>query len=38
VRTAADPDRVVLDFLQSTFEAASELARWSDVSRAAERS
>jgi hypothetical protein len=28
VRTARDPDRVLLDFLQSTYEAAAELARW----------
>jgi hypothetical protein len=28
VRTARDPDRVLLDFLQSTYEAAAELAQW----------
>jgi hypothetical protein len=28
VRTAADPDAAVLDFLQSTYEAAADLARW----------
>ena len=28
VRTAADPDGVLLDFLQSTYEAAAELAHW----------
>ena len=28
VRTAADPDRVLLDFLQSTYEAAANLAAW----------
>jgi hypothetical protein len=28
VRTAADPDAVLLDFLQSTYEAAANLAGW----------
>jgi len=28
VRTAADPDRLLLDFLQATYEAAADLARW----------
>jgi hypothetical protein len=28
VRTAADPDSVLLSFLQSTYEAAAELASW----------
>lgn len=28
VRTAADPDAVLLEFLQSTYEAAANLARW----------
>jgi Family of unknown function (DUF5996) len=28
VRTAADPDRVLLDFLQSTYEAAAIPAKW----------
>lgn len=28
VRTAADPDAAVLDFLQSTYEAAANLGRW----------
>lgn len=28
VRTVADPDGVLLDFLQSTYEAAAELAHW----------
>lgn len=28
VRTADDPDEVLLDFLQSTYEAAAELAHW----------
>jgi hypothetical protein len=28
VRTAADPDAVLLDFLHSTYEAGAELARW----------
>ena len=28
VRTAADPDALLLDFLQSTYEAAAELADW----------
>jgi hypothetical protein len=28
VRTAAVPDRALLDFLQSTYEAAADLARW----------
>jgi hypothetical protein len=28
VRTAADPDAVLLDFLQSTYEAAANAARW----------
>ena len=28
VRTAADPDRALLDFLQSTYEAAANAAAW----------
>lgn len=28
VRTAADPDGVLLEFLQSTYEAAADLGRW----------
>ncbi|HZG96281.1 MAG TPA: DUF5996 family protein [Mycobacteriales bacterium] len=28
VRTAADPDALLLDFLQSTYAAAAELAQW----------
>ncbi|MDE2471766.1 MAG: hypothetical protein KGL35_24350, partial [Bradyrhizobium sp.] len=28
VRTAADPDRALLEFLQSTYEAAADTARW----------
>ena len=28
VRTSADPDRVLLEFLQSTYEAAADLAKW----------
>jgi len=28
VRTAADPDAVLLQFLQSTYEAAAERGRW----------
>ncbi len=28
VRTAADPDAVLLDFLQSSYEAAAECAKW----------
>jgi hypothetical protein len=28
VRTADDPDTALLDFLQSTYEAAAELAKW----------
>ncbi|MFC4030039.1 DUF5996 family protein [Streptomyces polygonati] len=28
VRTADDPDRVLMDFLRSTYEAAAECARW----------
>jgi hypothetical protein len=28
VHTAAVPDRALLDFLQSTYEAAADLARW----------
>jgi hypothetical protein len=28
VRTAADPDRALLDFLQSTYEAAANCAKW----------
>ena len=28
VRTAADPDRALLDFLQSTYVAAADLAKW----------
>jgi hypothetical protein len=28
VRTAADPDRTLLDFLQSTYVAAADLGRW----------
>jgi hypothetical protein len=28
VRTAADPDRVLLEFLHSTYDAAADLAKW----------
>jgi len=28
VRTAADPDQALLHFLQSTYEAAAQLANW----------
>jgi Family of unknown function (DUF5996) len=28
IRTSADPDRVLLEFLQSTYVAAADLARW----------
>jgi hypothetical protein len=28
VRTAADPDKALLDFLQSTYEAAAISAKW----------
>ena len=28
VRTAADPDKALLDFLQSTYEAVANLAKW----------
>jgi hypothetical protein len=28
VRIAADPDRALLDFLQSTYEAAAVAAKW----------
>jgi len=28
VRSAPDPDRAVLEFLQSTYETAANLARW----------
>lgn len=28
VRTSADPDRAVLDFFESTYEAAADLGRW----------
>jgi hypothetical protein len=28
VRTAADPDSMLLDFLQSTYEAAADVAKW----------
>ena len=28
VRTAADPDKALLDFLQSTYEAAANAAKW----------
>ncbi len=28
VRTAADPDEMLLDFVQSTYEAAADLAQW----------
>ena len=28
IRTAADPDRTVLDFLQTSYEAAADLANW----------
>ena len=28
VRTAADPDVLLLAFLQATYEAAADLARW----------
>jgi hypothetical protein len=32
VRSAADPDAVLLEFLQSTYEAAANLARWDRAS------
>jgi hypothetical protein len=32
VREAADPDRTLLEFLQSTYEAAADLARWDRAS------
>ena len=32
VRTAADPDRAVLEFLQSTYETAANLAKWDRAS------
>jgi hypothetical protein len=32
VRTAADPDAVLIEFLQSTYEAAANLARWDRAS------
>lgn len=32
VRTASDPDRVVLEFLQSTYETAANLAKWDRAS------
>ena len=28
VRTASDPDRAVLDFFESTYDAAANLAHW----------
>jgi hypothetical protein len=28
VRKSAEPDRMVLEFLQSTYEAAADLAHW----------
>jgi hypothetical protein len=28
VRSAADPERAILDFLQSTYETAANLAKW----------
>jgi hypothetical protein len=28
VRSAADPDAMLADFLQSTYEAAADLAKW----------
>jgi hypothetical protein len=28
VRTASDPDQALLDFLQSTYEAAADRAKW----------
>jgi hypothetical protein len=28
VRTAADPDQALLSFLQSTYDAAADLAQW----------
>ena len=28
VRTAADPDKALLDFLQSSYEAAANAAKW----------
>jgi hypothetical protein len=28
MRTAADPDQALLDFLQSTYEAAANAAKW----------
>jgi len=33
VRKAPSPDAVVLDFLQSTYEAAATLGRWDEVGR-----
>ena len=38
VRTAASPDAVLLEFLQSTYEAAADLGRWdrSALERAAD--
>ena len=35
VRTAADPDAMLLDFLQSTYESAAGLAAWDRRARAA---
>ena len=32
VRTAADPDAVLLEFLQSTYEAAADCAEWDRAS------
>jgi hypothetical protein len=31
VRTAADPDKALLEFLQTTYEAAAELGHWDRV-------
>jgi hypothetical protein len=33
-RAAADPDRLVLEFLQATHDGAARLARWDEVSAA----
>jgi hypothetical protein len=32
VRTSTDPDRTVLDFFNSTYEAAANLAKWDRAS------
>ena len=37
MRTSADPDQALLDFLQSTYEAAAECAQWDRAALEVER-